>query len=182
MSIKDELKKDEELLVKVFQLEKFLKKYKKPLLIATGAVVVLALAFSIYNYYQTRVLINSNNALTSVLENPNNKKALEEIKSNEKLYNLYLLKKGEYSKINLPELEEIKAYKLAMQKGDIASLTSYLNNPKYKILKNSVRVALIKKYLENNQRNKALMIANQIPVTSKYKEIATYLIHYGIVK
>jgi len=69
-----------------------------------------------------------------------------------------------------------------MQKGDIISLEEYLNNPNYHILKNGVRIALIRLYLQKGDRKKAIFYANQIPLTSKYKEIANYLIHYGIVK
>jgi len=69
-----------------------------------------------------------------------------------------------------------------MKKGSIEALEDYLNNPNYKILKNSVRVALIRLYLQNNNRPKALALEKEIPQNSQFKPIATYLIHYGIVK
>ncbi|WP_457561858.1 tetratricopeptide repeat protein [Caminibacter pacificus] len=182
MSIKEELKQDEELLVKVFQLEKFIKKYKKPIIATLVLTAAILLGLSIYNYIQTKTAIEANNALSALMQNPNDKKALEILKSDRKLYDLYLLQKGDYEKIKTKSLEEIKAYEIAMHKGTIEALESYLNNPKYKILKNPVRVALIRLYLQKGNRKKALELANQIDVTSKYKEIATYLIHYGIAK
>jgi len=182
MSIKEELKQDEELLVKVFQLEKFIKKYKKPLIAVLIIAAAILIGYSGYKYYINQKIINQNNALSKLLENPNDKEALSIVKENKKLYDLYLLQKGEYEKIKSKALEEIKAYKLAMQKGDIKSLEAYLNNPNYHLLKNAVRVALIRLYLENNQRQKALNLAKEISVDSKFKELATFLIHYGIVK
>jgi len=182
MSIKEELKQDEELLVKVFQLEKFIKKYKKPLIAFLSIAAALLLGLSIYNYYKTQKAIKENNALMTLLSNPNDKEALNIVKQNPTLYDLYLLRKGEYEKIKSKALEEIKAYEQAMKKGSVEALEAYLNNPNYKILKTPVKVALIRLYLQKNQREKAVNLANQIPINSRYKEIATYLIHYGIVK
>jgi len=182
MSIKEELKQDEELLVKVFQLEKFIKKYKKPLIAILAIAAAILIGTSVYSYYTTQQAIKANNALSELMQNPNNKEALEIVKANPKLYDLYKLQKGEIESISSKELEEIKAYEEAMKKGTIEALEGYLNNPNYKILKNPVRVALIRLYLQKGDRQKAINLANQINVNSKYKEIATYLIHYGIVK
>jgi predicted negative regulator of RcsB-dependent stress response len=180
--VKEEIKQDEELLVKVFKLEKFIRKYKKPII----AVIVIAVAILIgreaYIMYSDYKLKQENLALEKLLTNPNDKEALATLKENKKLYDLYLLKKGEYSKITTKALEEIKAYEIAMQKGDINSLEAYLNNPNYHVLKNAVRVALIRLYLQKGDRQKATLLANEISPNSKYKEIATYLLHYGIVK
>ena len=186
MSIKDELKEelkqDEELLVKVFQLEKLIKKYKKPLIAVLVITAAILLGYSVYNYYISQKIIQQNNALSALLQNPNDKKALSVVKENKKLYDLYLLQKGEYSKITTKSLQAVKAYKEAMAKGSIEALKEYLDNPNYQILKNPVRVALIRLYLEKGERQKALNLANEVTPGSKYKDIATYLIHYGIVK
>jgi hypothetical protein len=69
-----------------------------------------------------------------------------------------------------------------MQKGDIASLKSYLLNPQYKVLKDAIRVALIRAYLKKGDRQKALEISKEINPTSKFADVAKYLLHYGIVK
>ncbi len=178
--VKEEIKKEEELLVKVFQLEKFLKKYKKPLIAVVSLFVIILIGNSVYSYYKENKLINANNLLEAAIRG--DKKALEELKSDKKLYDLYLLQKGEYSKISTPALEEIKAYEIAMKSGDKKKLEEYLNNPNYHVLKNAVRVALIRIYLQENNHQKAVLLANEIPPYSKFKEIALFLIHYGIVK
>ena len=179
--VKEEIKKEEELLVKVFQLEKFIKKYKKPIIAITTVIVLGLIGLNVYSFYIEKKLISANNALEEVLANPK-KAALERLKADKKLYDLYLLQKGDYKDITTKELEEIKAYKLAMKKGSIKALEDYLNNPNYKILKNSVRVALIRLYLQNNNRPKALALEKEIPQNSQFKPLAIYLIHYGMVK
>jgi len=185
VEIKEKLKQEEELLVKVFKLEKFVKKYKKPLSIAAVLIVVAFIGTSVYSYVQTQKLIASNNAFDTLMQNPNDKQALEKVKTNEKLYQLYLLQNGnaaDLSKINAPELKAIAAYKEAMLKGDEKSLENYLLNPEYKILKDPVRVALIRLYLKNSKREKAKEVFAQIDQNSEFYPIAKFLMHYGIVK
>jgi len=182
MEIKEELRKDEQLLVQVFKLEKFIKKYKLHLIIAGVILIVYVIGKSIYDYIKIQQLIKTNNAFNELVINPNNKKALEILKENKKLYELYLLKEGKnLDKISAP-LKEFAAYKFAMQKGDIATLKNYLLNPEYKVLKDAIRVALIRAYLKKGNRTKALEISKDINPNSKFADIAKYLLHEGIVK
>ncbi len=182
MEIKEELKQDEELLVKVFKLEKFVRKYKKPLIAGAIIIILAVIGYKTYDYLQTQKLIKENNALDTLLINPNNKEALNILKQNKKLYDLYLLKKGDYKDITTPELQAIKAYEIAMQKGDINSLENYLLNPNYHILKNAVRIALMRDYLAKGNRKKAKEVYKNIDDNSRYKDLGVYLLHYGIVK
>jgi hypothetical protein len=183
MEIKEQLKQDEQLLVQVFKLEKFIKKYKIHLIIAAIILIIYVIGKTTYDYIKTQELIKTNNAFDELLANPNDKKALEILKENKKLYELYLLREGKnLDKIITPELKEFAAYRLAMQKGDIKSLENYLYNPEYKILKDAVRVALIRAYLQKGNRKKALEISKDINPNSKFADIAKYLLHYGIVK
>ena len=181
MEVKEQLKQDEQLLVSVFKLEKFVNKYKKHLILAAVILLIYVIGKVSYNYMKTQELIKTNNAFNTLLENPNDKKALEILKENKNLYQLYLLKEGKFNEISSPELKELAAYELAMQKGDIKSLENYLLNPEYKILKDSVRVALIRAYLAKGDRKKAVEISNNIK-SQKFAEFAKYLLHYGIVK
>jgi len=183
MEIKEQLKKDEELLVQVFKLEKFIKKYKIHIIIAAVILIVYVIAKTTYNYIKTQELIKTNNALDELIANPNDKKALEIVKENKKLYELYLLNKGkDLDKINISELKEFAAYKLAMKKGNISALQNYILNPDYKILKDAARVALIRAYLKEGNRKRALEVSKDVTPNSKFADIAKYLLHYGIVK
>jgi len=189
MGIKDELKQDtkelkqdEELMVKIFKLEKFVRKYKKYIILTAVLLFVYLIGYNVYHYIQKQNLIKANNAFETLLQNPNDKKALEIVKKDKKLYNLYLFNKGEYSKVHSKNLQAFKAYEIAMQKGTKEALEGYLLNPSYKILKNPVRFALMKIYIENNNRKKALEVFNDINPNSKFKILGAYLLHYGIVK
>ena len=178
----EELKQDEALLVKVFKLEKFVKKYKKHIILTAIILAAYLIGYNIYTYIQEQNLIKANNAFETLLQNPNDKRALEIVKKDKKLYNLYLFNKGEYSKVNSKELEALKAYEIAMKKGTKEALESYILNPSYKILKDSARFALMRIYLEEHNRKKALEVFDNINQNSKFKTLGAYLLHYGIVK
>jgi predicted negative regulator of RcsB-dependent stress response len=180
MEIKEQLKEDEKLLVKVFQLEKFVKKYKYHLIALVVLIVSLIVGKSIYNYTHTQMLIKTNKAFEKLMQNPNDKAALNILKENKPLYNLYLLTQNK--KVNDPKLAAISAYKEALEKGDIKSLKNYLLNPNYDILKDSVRFNLMRLYLQKGDRKNALNLYKEISKDSDYYKLATFLIHYGIVK
>ena len=185
MEIKEELKKDEELLVKVFKLEKFVKKYKIHLIVVAILIIGYVVASTIYDYIKTQNLIKTNNAFEKLLNNPNDKQALNELKENKKLFDLYLLKSNninELKNITTPELKSIANYKIAMLKEDKASLENYLLNPEYKILKDAIRLALIRIYLKENNRKKAKEVFAQITPNTEYEKLAKFLLHYGITK
>jgi len=185
VEIKEKLKQEEELLVKVFKLEKFVKKYKKQLIGGITIVALILIGNAVYGYIQMQKLISSNNAFDMLMKNPSDKIALEKVKSNENLYQVYLLQSNkieDLKKITAPELKAIAAYKIAMLKGDKNSLENYLLNPEYKILKDPVRVALIKIYLKEGNRKKAKELYAQITPNTKFAGIAKYLLHYGIAK
>jgi len=185
VEIKEKLKQEEELLVKVFKLEKFIKKYKKPIIIGAVIIALALVGNAVYSYIQTQNLIASNNAFDELVKNPNDTQALEKVKANKNLYQVYLLQSNkieDLKKITAPELKAIAAYKIAMIKGDKNSLENYLLNPEYKILKDPVRVALMKIYLKEGNRKKAAELYSQITPNSKFAAIGKFLLHYGIAK
>lgn len=181
MEVKEQLKEDEKLLVQVFKLEKFFNKYKKEIIAVTLLIVGYFLANSIYDVYKEHQLTKYNEALNRVIKNPNDREALATLKEDKKLYDLYLLSQNEVPKNPSAPLKEIVAYKSAMKTGTISALEGYLLNPSYKILKDNVRLALVKLYLQNGNRKKAVEIANKI-TNPQLMPFVKYLLHYGIVK
>ena len=181
MEVKEQLREDEKLLVQVFKLEKVFNKYKKQIIVVVVLVVGYFLGNAMYDAYRDYQLTKVNEALNRVLKNPNDKEALATLKEDKKLYGLYLLSQNKIPKAPTPALEEVIAYKEAMQKGDIKSLESYLLNPKYKILKDNVRLALVKLYLQKGNRKRPKLYADEIE-NQNIKQFAVYLLHYGIVK
>ena len=185
MEIKEKLKQEEELLVKVFKLEKFIKKYKKQIVVGVTIAALILVGNAVYGYIQTQKLISSNNAFDALMKNPADKTALEKVKSNENLYQVYLLQSNkieDLQKITAPELKAVAAYKIAMLKGDKQALENYLLNPDYKILKDPVRAALIKIYLKEGNRKKAKELFAQINPNTEFFTISKFLLHYGITK
>jgi len=179
--VKQELKQDEELLVKVFKLERFVKKYKKVIIFIGVVLALLLIGYKVTNYISFQNMVKQNEAFNKLLQNPNDKEALNIVKENKNLYSLYLLQKGDYKNIDSNMISEIRAYKLAVNKGKKA-LEDYLLNPNYKILKNAVRFSLMKIYLSEGNRKKAKELFNDIEQNSQYKKLGLYLLHYGIVK
>ena len=179
--IKEELKEDEKLLVQVFRLEKLFNKYKKQIIAISILIVGYFLGNAIYDAYKNYELTKANEALNRLLKNPNDKEALNILKEDKKLYNLYLFYEGKLSKSNIPPLNELTAYKKAMQKGDIKALESYLLNPDYKLLKDDVRLALVKLYLQKGERKKAEDFASKIQ-NPDLIPFVKYLLHYGVAK
>ena len=185
--IKEEIKQEESFLLKLFQLEKFIKKYKNQLIALLVIIIVGVIGYEVNGYLQTQKLIKTNTAYNTLLKNPNNKEALKTLKENPKLFNLYLLQTSnqDIKKLKLVAKENgivgnIAKYQLAMLKGDIKDIQNYtmtLNS----VYKDLALLNLERIYLKNNNHKKAKDIASQIKDTDIAK-IANELLHYGIVK
>ncbi|MRJ06818.1 MAG: hypothetical protein C6I01_04790 [Epsilonproteobacteria bacterium] len=184
MEIKEQLKQDEELIVKVFQLERFVRKHKVKL-IALGVILAVGgLGYAIYSSLTEKRIEEANQLLVKAGES-NSPKIMEELKEKEKsLYDLQLLKSQnpeDWAKVTTPVLKEIAQYKIAVHKGTIEALESYLYNPDYHIMKDNVRFLLIKLYLEKGNRKKGLELYSNIQ-NPQIKKYAKFLLHYGIAK
>jgi predicted negative regulator of RcsB-dependent stress response len=184
MEIKEQLKQDEELIVKVFQLERFVRKHKIKLI---GVGVVLTLGVVGYSIYSaiTESRIEKANQILVELGKRGSPQLLEELKEKEKsLYDLQLLKSNnpaDWAKVTTPILKEVAQYKLAVQKGSIDALEKYLYNPDFHLMKDNVRFLLIKLYLQKGERKKGLELYSNIQ-TPEIKNYARLLLHYGIKK
>jgi len=116
--------------------ERFVKKYQKPM-IASVVVVLLALGGSAgYNSYQELKLERANTALTTLLSNPADKSAMNELSENSKpLSELYLLSKALREKdvkslqtlqtASTSEVADIATYESAVLSNNTNALESY---------------------------------------------------------
>ncbi len=87
---KDELSSDEKLLESVLKFETIYNKHKAKLFIVLAFVALSIIAFWGYNEYKEYKYEKANEALMKLIENPDDKGAIESLKSNNKaLYNLY---------------------------------------------------------------------------------------------
>jgi len=185
--IKNEIKEEETFLLKLFQLEKFIRKYKLQLIIILVLVLVGVIGIQIKNYLNEQMLIKTNQAYNKLLKNPADKKSLEILQKNQPLYRLYLL---QTSNNNIEKLKQV-----ANSNGIIANLAKYelavLSGDKNKINQYALEIDSIYKdlallnveriYLSNNNHKKAEQIVSQIK-DETILNIANGLLHYGIVK
>ncbi len=110
--IKKELSSEEKFLESIIKAEKFYKKYKKPLIGLAAAAVILALGYVGWQMKAEHDLEVSNRAYTALLQNPQDKEALEILKSkNPKLYQLYLYQRALKNK-------DVKTLEKLAQSGD----------------------------------------------------------------
>jgi len=185
--IKEEIKEEETFLLKLFQLEKIVKKYKNLLIGIAVLIVVGFFGYQINSYLQTQKLIKTNTAYNKLLKNPNDKQALQTLKENQPLFKLYLLQTSNDDIAKLQKVAQghgivanIAQYQLAVLKGDEKEINNYALSIG-SIYKDLALLNVERIYLQNNNHKKAQEIVNQITDADVLK-IATGLLHYGIAK
>jgi hypothetical protein len=88
--VKKELSADEQMLASAFKIEKFYKKHKIKIISAVSAIVLFVIGTQIVDAIERSRLESANSAYLTLLKNPNDKEALETLKSkNPKLFELY---------------------------------------------------------------------------------------------
>ena len=174
-------------LLKLFQLEKFIKKYKYHLIIAVAVLIVGVVGIEVNSYLNTQKLIKTNTAYNKLLSNPNDKEALATLKENQKLYKLYLLTTSNNNITKLKQVANgkgvvanIAKYQLAMIKGDKKEMENYALSIG-SIYKDLALLNLERLYLKENNHKKAQEIAQQIE-DEDIAKLAKNFLHYGIVK
>jgi len=188
--VKEELNSEEQFFEKAVQTERFVKKYKKPLIAIVSATVLAVITASAYNIYTQNKIDTSNTALNVLLQDPADTAAQEELKAlNPKLYDVWSLSNAlkTKDKAALSALQSSKAlvvadlaqYELAAMGEDEKALENYAQKSGA-LLKDlaviEAAVLLIEKGEKEAAHNKLSMISLNSPV---YK-LAQSLSHYGI--
>ncbi len=186
--IKNELSNEEKFLESVIKAEKFYKKHKKKIV---GIFMALVIASAGYVGYEMKVehdLRVSNEAYQKLLQNPDDKEALQTLQSkNEKLYHLFLYQqavkkkdKDALQKIAAgsdPILADLAKYHVAALDKDSAALDHYAIDSNAILRELAI---LDESYLMMNQKN----IAKAREKLSKIEKspatpYALLLGHYG---
>lgn len=134
--IKQELSNEEKFLESVIKAEKFYQRYKKPLIGIAIVCIVFILGYIGYDWKKEHDKEVANSAYNTLLHNPNNKEALQTLKSKSpKLYMLYLYQKGLKDKdiktlqtvaqSSDPILSDLAKYHIAVLKEDESKLHQY---------------------------------------------------------
>ena len=188
--VKDELNSEEQFFEKAVQTERFVKKYKKPLIGIVVAAVLALTAGSAYDIYIQNKIDASNSALNILLGNPGDAAAQKELKSlNPKLYDVWTLSTAlkTKDKAALSSLKSSKAlvvadmaqYELAAIDQDETALQNYAQKGDALFKDLAVleaAVLLMEKGDKEAAHNKLAMI----PMNSPVYKLAQSLSHYGV--
>ena len=188
--VKDELNAEEKFFENAVKTERFFKKYKKLLIGATVAVVVVVIANISYEYMQNQKVELSNAALATLEVNADDEKALAVLKEkNPKLYDLYrfsvAVKSGDTKTLdNLKSSQafgvaDLATYQLASLNKNSEELSNYANGEDaiYKDMALLQSAVLLMHTGKTDQAQRKLaVIASNSPVYN----VAQSLMHYGV--
>ena len=188
--LKEEISNEEKFLEQIVRAEKFYKKYKKHLIVATVFIVVLIGGYIGYDLKKEYDLKVSNEAYLKLLSNPQDKKSLNILKEkNPVLYDVFLfrtaLEKNDAQKLNeiaskkIPVVSNIAAYQSAALKKDQKALYSYQLNQK-SLLKDLAILDEAFLLYKKDEIKKAKERLKSINKDSFVYPYATFLLHYGL--
>jgi hypothetical protein len=188
--VKEELNSEEKFFEKAVITEKFVKKYKKPLIGAVVAVVLFASANILYEGHKQSQIENANNLLAQLQNDQKNDKLLKELDSiSPKLHDAWVLslaiadkdidklKTLQKSKADL--VEDIASYEVAQLSKDVDLLNDYASKES-SIYKDLARIQSAVLLLNQNKTKLAHEKLSSIPETSPLGNIALALSHYGV--
>jgi len=188
--VKNELNSEEQFFEKAVQTERFVKKYKKPLIgLITAAILAIGTG-SAYDIYTQNKIDQSNAAFNVLMADPDDQAAQEQLKTlNPKLYDVWSLSKALKSKDQetLRTLQSSKAlavadlaaYELSAIEEDAEGLESYAQKSGA-LLKELALIEAAVLLMEKGDVASAKAKLSMIDINSPLYESAQSLAHYGV--
>ncbi len=184
--VKEELNSEEKFLEGFVKLERFYKKYKLIIIAAVVVIVGGTIGYYVSNYFQQQTKLEANIAFNKVLENPNDKVALDLLKEkNEQLFQvakfIQASKDGTTADIQVKFLKELTTYQKALSDKNIEELNKLSMNNDF-LLK---EFAIFNKALIQTNEGKyedAKATLQLIPADSKVNDLVNVLKHYLVTK
>ena len=188
--VKNELNSEEQFFEKAVQTERFVKKYKKPLIgLITAAILAIGTG-SAYDIYTQNKIDQSNAAFNVLMADPDDQAAQEQLKTlNPKLYDVWSLSKALKSKDQetLRTLQSSKAlavadlaaYELSAIEEDAEGLESYAQKSGA-LLKELALIEAAVLLMEKGDVKSAKEKLSMIDINSPLYESAQSLAHYGV--
>lgn len=191
-SIKRSLLNQEKFLFGFMQSERIVKKHKMKILSVVIVIVIAIVGLYVKSHMDTNNLIESNQAYSQLLKNPNDKEALDILKTkNKKLFNFYQVNMAmknnniallESLKNSLDDsLKDLVSYKLVSEKADVQALEDY-SLIQQSSLKEFAILQIVYKFIKEGKYEKAKESLANISVTSSINEYAVVLNHFLITK
>lgn len=189
-ALKDELNSEEKLFESAIRTERFVKRYKKPLLTLLSLAVLGGVGIVAYQTYAQNKLQSSNEALNKLLVNPQDKTAEATLQNdNPKLYELWKLSRAVSQKdvaalTSLSGSEtygvaDIASYEIAAIQADPAKLEMYTKR-QGALYKDLALIELAIHALEAGDIKSAHQKIGSIPEDSPLYTVAQSLMHYGV--
>ncbi|MEA3498005.1 MAG: hypothetical protein U9R16_02985 [Campylobacterota bacterium] len=180
--IKDEVSAQESLMENTFKLEQFYKKYKMMIIGGVSLIILAFIGLSVSNYMGEQNKIKDNEMFNLILENPQDKNALEYLQANnKKLYNIAVYMSDKNKDINVEFLNELSVYSKAIEKNSIDDISAVSQKQNF-LLKD---FALFNKALIQTQNGKYQDAKESLMLISEKSTVATLsnmLSHYLLTK
>lgn len=187
--VKEELN-SEEIFEKAVVTEKFIKKYKKPLIATVIAIVLIVVADIGYNVNEKNTINAANETLQELEQNPSDSVALERLNSlSPELHDLWLYSQAvatqsaaEFEKISDSKalvIDDIAKYEAAELKNDPKMLQNYAKKQDA-IYKDLALVELALIAMNDGKTDEAHTNLSMISPESPMANVAKSLMHYGV--
>lgn len=189
-ALKEELNSEEKFFENAIRTERFIKRYKKPLIAAVVASVLAVVGVIGYQTYSQAKIESSNAAFNTLLANPNDKNAEQTLQSdNPKLYDVWKLSRAiaQNDAAMLDSLKhseafgvaDIASYESAAIKNDMQSLDIYTKKQGV-LYKDLALIELAVHAMEEGKIELARQKIGLIPQESPMFQVGQSLLHYGI--
>jgi len=188
--VKEELNSEEQFFEKAVQTERFVKKYKKPLIGIVTAAILAIVAGSAYNITTQNKIDQSNTALNVLMADASDQAAQEQLKSlNPKLFDVWSLSQALKTKDQeaLRKLQSSKAlvvadlaeYELFAIQEDAAGLENY-SQKSSALLKDLAMIEAAVLLMDKGEKAAAQAKLVMIDINSPVYQLAQSLAHYGV--
>jgi len=188
--VKEELNQEEKMFENAVKTERFIKKYKSPLIGAVVAIVVVLVGNSLYQANIENKMLDSNAAYMTLLASPTDSAAMKRLKENNApLYDAWKLQVAtadgdektlqELSASKNQTVADLASYEVAAMKKDAVALNTYAQN-KDAILKDMALLDEAVLLMQAGKTEEAHARLNAIDEKSSVKKTAMMLQHYGV--
>ncbi len=188
--VREELNQEEKLFAGAVRTERFVKKYKMPIISALTTIVIVVIAYSLYQMNVSKAVESSNKAYVALLADPQDKVAQEILQENNAaLFDAWQFKRAldQHDEALLQGLtasssdviSDLSRYELAALKKDKNALNAYAleQAPILKDLALLNEAVLLMKEQKVDEAKARLRLIDE--KSSLYK-MATLLQHYGV--